>query len=150
VIHNAVAGKSLPIYGDGRQIRDWLFVKDHCDAIACVLAAGTVGQTYNVGGLNEKTNLDVVHTLCGLLDELRPRRDGKPYSDQIRFVQDRRGHDRRYAVDSGKLQRELGWKPAETFETGMRRTVAWYLENADWVSNVTSGQYQRWVQKQYA
>jgi len=149
VIHNALAGKPLPIYGDGQQIRDWLYVKDHCSAIRRVLEAGRVGETYNVGGWNEKANLEVVHTLCTILDELKPRADGKPYKEQITYVQDRPGHDRRYAIDAGKIERELGWKPAETFETGIRKTVRWYLDNQGWVQNVTSGAYKQWVGKQY-
>jgi dTDP-glucose 4,6-dehydratase len=150
VIHNALTGKPLPIYGDGRQVRDWLYVKDHCSAIRCVLEAGRIGETYNIGGWNEKTNLEVVHTICDLLDELSPRQDRKSYKDQITFVKDRPGHDRRYAIDASKIERELGWKPAETFETGIRKTVQWYLENHDWVQNVTSGAYRDWVDKQYA
>lgn len=150
VIHNALAGKALPIYGDGQQIRDWLYVKDHCSAIRRVLEAGKVGETYNVGGWNEKPNLDVVHTLCTILDELSPRADGKPYKEQITYVTDRPGHDRRYAIDATKIERELGWKPAETFETGIRKTVQWYLDNQAWVANVTSGAYQNWVGKQYS
>jgi dTDP-glucose 4,6-dehydratase len=150
VIHNALAGKPLPIYGDGQQIRDWLYVKDHCSAIRRVLEAGQVGETYNVGGWNEKPNLDVVHTLCAILDELSPRADGKPYKEQITYVTDRPGHDRRYAIDATKIERELGWKPAETFETGIRKTVQWYLDNQAWVANVTSGAYQNWVGKQYS
>jgi dTDP-glucose 4,6-dehydratase len=149
VIHNALAGKPLPIYGDGQQIRDWLYVKDHCSAIRRVLEAGKLGETYNVGGWNEKPNLDVVHTLCTILDELSPRADGKRYKDQITYVTDRPGHDRRYAIDASKIERELGWKPAETFETGIRKTVQWYLDNQGWVQNVTSGAYQNWVGKQY-
>ena len=149
VIHNALAGKPLPIYGDGQQIRDWLYVTDHCSAIRRVLEAGRLGETYNVGGWNEKPNLDVVHTVCAILDELSPRTDGKPYRDQITFVKDRPGHDRRYAIDATKLERELGWKPAETFETGIRKTVHWYLDHQDWVANVTSGAYRDWVGKQY-
>lgn len=149
VIHNALAGKSLPIYGDGQQIRDWLYVKDHCSAIRRVLEAGQVGETYNVGGWNEKPNLDVVHALCAILDELSPRADGKPYREQITYVKDRPGHDRRYAIDATKIERELGWKPAETFETGIRKTVQWYLDNQPWVRNVTSGAYREWVGKQY-
>jgi dTDP-glucose 4,6-dehydratase len=149
VIHNALAGKPLPIYGDGQQIRDWLYVKDHCSAIRRVLEAGRVGEVYNVGGWNEKPNLEVVHTLCAILDELSPRADGKPYRDQITYVQDRPGHDRRYAIDARKLERELGWKPAETFETGIRKTVQWYLDNQAWVHNVTSGAYKSWVGKHY-
>jgi dTDP-glucose 4,6-dehydratase len=150
VIHNALAGKPLPIYGDGQQIRDWLYVKDHCSAIRRVLEAGRLGETYNVGGWNEKPNLDVVHTLCSILDELSPRADGKPYVEQITYVTDRPGHDRRYAIDATKIERELGWKPAETFETGIRKTVQWYLDNQAWVANVTSGAYQNWVGKQYS
>ncbi|TRM54264.1 dTDP-glucose 4,6-dehydratase [Achromobacter sp. LC458] len=149
VIHNALAGKPLPIYGDGQQIRDWLYVKDHCSAIRRVLADGQLGETYNVGGWNEKANLDVVHTLCALLDELSPRADGQPYKNQITFVKDRPGHDQRYAIDASRLERELGWKPAETFETGIRKTVQWYLENQEWVANITSGAYRDWVNTQY-
>ena len=149
VILNARAGKPLPIYGDGQQIRDWLYVKDHCSAIRRVLEAGKLGETYNVGGWNEKANLDVVHTICALLDELSPRADGKSYTEQITFVTDRPGHDRRYAIDARKLERELGWKPAETFETGIRKTVQWYLDNNDWTNNVTSGAYREWTDKQY-
>jgi dTDP-glucose 4,6-dehydratase len=149
VIHNALAGKLLPIYGDGQQIRDWLYVKDHCSAIRRVLEAGRVGETYNIGGWNEKPNLEVVHTLCTILDELSPRADGKPYKDQITYVKDRPGHDRRYAIDATKIERELGWKPAETFETGIRKTVQWYLDNQAWVANVTSGAYREWLGKQY-
>jgi dTDP-glucose 4,6-dehydratase len=149
VIHNALAGKPLPIYGDGQQIRDWLYVKDHCAAIRRVLEAGRVGETYNIGGWNEKPNLDVVHTLCAILDELSPRTDGKPYKEQITYVKDRLGHDRRYAIDATKIERELGWKPAETFETGIRKTVQWYLDNQAWVANVTSGAYREWLGKQY-
>ncbi len=149
VILNALSEKSLPIYGDGQQIRDWLYVRDHCSAIRRVLEAGKLGETYNVGGWNEKPNLDVVQTICTILDELRPKADGGRYSDQITFVKDRPGHDRRYAIDARKLERELGWKPAETFETGIRKTITWYLDNQDWVSNVTSGAYREWVGKQY-
>ena len=149
VIHHALAGKPLPVYGDGRQVRDWLYVQDHCSAIRRVLAAGRVGETYNVGGCNEKANIEVVHTLCAILDSLRPRADGQSYATQISFVKDRPGHDRRYAIDAGKLERELGWRPLETFETGIRKTVAWYLANQDWVRNVTSGHYRDWVEQQY-
>jgi dTDP-glucose 4,6-dehydratase len=149
VIHNALSGKPLPIYGDGQQIRDWLYVKDHASAIRRVLEAGRVGETYNIGGWNEKPNLDVVHTLCSILDELSPRADAKSYKEQITYVTDRPGHDRRYAIDATKIHRELGWKPLETFETGIRKTVQWYLENQGWVKNVTSGAYQNWVEKQY-
>ncbi len=150
MIVNALAGKSLPVYGDGQQIRDWLYVKDHCSAIRRVLEKGTLGEVYNVGGWNEKTNLDIVHTVCGLLDELHPKADGKSYREQISFVTDRPGHDRRYAIDARKLERELGWKPAETFETGIRKTVQWYLVNQSWVNNVLSGSYRQWVEKNYA
>ena len=149
VIHNALAGKPLPIYGDGQQIRDWLYVKDHCSAIRRVLAAGRLGEVYNVGGWNEKANLEVVHTLCDLLDELSPRADGQSYRCQITYVADRPGHDRRYAIDARKLEQELGWKPAETFTTGMRKTVCWYLDHPQWVANVTSGSYRDWVGQQY-
>ena len=149
VIHNALAGKDLPIYGDGQQVRDWLYVTDHCSAIRRVLADGRLGETYNVGGWNEKANLDVVHTLCDILDQEQPRSDGRSYREQITFVKDRPGHDRRYAIDASKLERELGWKPAETFETGIRKTVRWYLENQQWVNNITSGNYRDWVSKQY-
>ena len=149
IIHNALAGKALPIYGDGQQIRDWLYVTDHCSAIRRVLEAGRLGETYNIGGWNEKPNLEVVHTLCAILDELKPRADGKPYKDQITYVTDRPGHDRRYAIDATKIEKELGWKPAETFETGIRKTVQWYLDHQGWVQNVTSGAYQNWVGKQY-
>lgn len=150
MIVNALQGKALPIYGDGQQIRDWLYVKDHCSAIRRVLAAGTLGETYNIGGWNEKPNLDIVHTICSLLDELRPRADKRSYSDQITFVTDRLGHDRRYAIDARKIERELGWKPAETFETGIRKTLQWYLENSAWIDNVQSGAYRDWVEKNYA
>jgi dTDP-glucose 4,6-dehydratase len=148
-IHNALAAKPLPIYGDGQQRRDWLYVGDHCSAIRRVLEAGQVGEVYNVGGWNEKANLEVVTTLCDMLDALSPRADGRSYRDQIAFVADRPGHDRRYAIDAGKIERELGWKPLETFESGMRKTVRWYLDNQDWVGNVTSGAYRDWVGKQY-
>jgi len=149
LIVNSLAGKPLPVYGDGQQIRDWLFVTDHCSAIRRVLEAGGLGETYNVGGWNEKANLEIVHTVCALLDELRPRPDGKPYKDQIAYVTDRPGHDRRYAIDARKLERELGWKPTETFDTGIRKTVQWYLDNPDWVTHVQSGAYREWLQKHY-
>lgn len=149
VIVNALAGKSLPVYGDGMQVRDWLYVRDHCSAIRRVLEAGKLGDTYNVGGWNEKANIDIVKTVCALLDELRPRADGKGYAEQITYVTDRPGHDRRYAIDARKLERELGWKPAETFDTGIRKTVQWYLDHPEWVSHVQSGAYRDWVQKQY-
>jgi dTDP-glucose 4,6-dehydratase len=150
LIVNALAGKTLPVYGDGQQVRDWLYVSDHCSAIRRVLEAGRLGETYNVGGWNEKPNLEIVHTVCALLDELRPRADGQPYAQQIAFVKDRPGHDRRYAIDARKIERELGWKPAETFETGIRKTVRWYLDHPDWVANVQSGAYREWVANQYA
>lgn len=149
VISNALGGKPLPVYGDGLNVRDWLYVGDHCAAIREVLARGRLGETYNVGGWNEKTNLEVVHTICDLLDELRPKAAGS-YRDQITFVKDRPGHDRRYAIDARKLERELGWKPAETFESGLRKTVQWYLDNQAWVQDVMSGEYRNWVAKQYA
>ncbi len=149
MIVNALAGKNLPIYGDGQQIRDWLYVKDHCSAIRRVLEAGRLGETYNVGGWNEKANLEIVHTVCSLLDELRPRADGQAYKAQITYVTDRPGHDRRYAIDARKIEQQLGWKPAETFETGIRKTVQWYLDNPDWVAHVQSGSYRDWVSKQY-
>ncbi len=153
VIHNALAGKSLPLYGDGQQVRDWLYVKDHCSAIRRVLEAGRVGETYNVGGANEQTNLEVVQTLCDILDELAPPATGHlsltSYRSLITFVNDRPGHDRRYAIDASKLERELGWRPRETFEAGIRKTVVWYLANQRWVTNVTSGAYRDWVSRHY-
>jgi dTDP-glucose 4,6-dehydratase len=149
MIVNALAGKPLPVYGDGQQIRDWLYVKDHCSAIRRVLEKGTPGEVYNVGGWNEKANLDIVHTVCTLLDEMRARADGKSYCEQIAFVTDRPGHDRRYAIDARKIERELGWKPQETFETGIRKTVQWYLDHQNWVNNVQSGSYQQWIEKNY-
>jgi len=148
-ILNALNGKPLPIYGDGQQIRDWLYVKDHCSAIREVLKQGKISDTYNVGGWNEKTNLEVIKTLCSILDELKPKADGSKYENQITYVKDRPGHDRRYAIDASKLERELGWRPQETFETGLRKTVLWYLENETWVKHVVSGEYQHWVEKQY-
>jgi dTDP-glucose 4,6-dehydratase len=153
VIHNALAGKPLPIYGDGQQIRDWLYVKDHTSAIRRVLEAGKVGEVYNVGGWNEKPNIEIVNTICDILDELRPLpTPDSPlptYRSQITYVKDRPGHDRRYAIDARRIESELGWKPAETFETGIRKTICWYLDNQDWVANVTSGTYRDWVVKQY-
>lgn len=149
VIVNALAGKPLPVYGDGQQIRDWLYVSDHCGAIRRVLEAGRVGETYNIGGWNEKANLTIVRTICALLDQFQPRPDGKPYADQITFVADRPGHDRRYAIDARKIERELGWKPTETFDSGITKTVQWYLSNQQWVSHVQSGAYREWVQTQY-
>lgn len=149
LIHHALAGKPLPIYGDGQQIRDWLYVKDHCSALRRVLEAGRPGQTYNVGGNNERTNLEVAHHICDLLDELQPRADGRSYRQQIVFVADRPGHDRRYAVDSSRLEQELNWTPAETFESGLLQTVRWYLANSTWVENVTSGAYRHWLDMHY-
>ena len=149
MIMNALAGKPLPVYGDGQQIRDWLYVKDHCSALRRVLEAGRVGEVYNIGGCNEKPNIEIVRTVCALLDELRPRTDRGSYRGQIAYVADRPGHDRRYAIDASKIEHELGWKPAETFETGIRKTVQWYLDNQSWVSNVQSGAYRTWVEKNY-
>jgi dTDP-glucose 4,6-dehydratase len=149
VILNALNGKPLPIYGDGQQVRDWLYVKDHCSAIRRVLEAGRLGETYNVGGWNEKANLEVVKTICTILDDLRPKTNGQ-YADQITFVTDRPGHDRRYAIDASKLERELGWRPAETFESGIAKTVQWYLEHPEWIAGVVSGNYRDWLKKQYA
>ena len=150
MIVNALAGKPLPVYGDGQQIRDWLYVKDHCSAIREVLAKGRLGEVYNVGGWNEMPNIDIVNIVCTLLDELRPRSGGSSYAQQITYVKDRPGHDRRYAIDARKIERELGWRPAETFETGIRKTVAWYLANPGWVTNVQNGAYKKWTSKQYA
>lgn len=149
MIVNALAGKPLPVYGDGLQVRDWLYVKDHCSAIRRVLEVGQMGETYNVGGWNEKPNIEIVHTVCALLDELRPKADGTSYKTQITHVPDRPGHDRRYAIDARKIERELGWKPVETFETGIRKTVQWYLDHPEWVQHVQSGSYREWVSQQY-
>ncbi len=149
MIVNALAGKPLPVYGDGMQIRDWLYVKDHCSAIRRVLQAGRLGEVYNVGGWNEKANIEIVHTVCDLLDEMQPRAGGLSYRGQITHVKDRPGHDRRYAIDARKLHDELGWKPAETFDTGIRQTVRWYLDHPGWVARVQSGAYREWVQAQY-
>lgn len=149
MIVNALAGKSLPVYGDGMQIRDWLYVEDHCSAIRRVLEAGQPGEIYNIGGWNEKPNIEIVKTVCALLDELRPKSDGSSYETQITYVTDRPGHDRRYAIDARKLERSLGWKPSETFETGIRKTVKWYLDHPNWVENVQSGMYREWVTKNY-
>jgi dTDP-glucose 4,6-dehydratase len=149
MIVNALAGKALPVYGDGLQIRDWLYVKDHCSAIRRVLEAGRLGEVYNVGGWNEKANIEIVHTICDLLDEMRPRADGQSYRVQITHVTDRPGHDRRYAIDASRLHQELGWKPAETFDSGIRKTVRWYLDHPGWVQRVQSGAYRDWVQTQY-
>ena len=149
MIVNALASQPLPVYGDGQQVRDWLYVKDHCSGIRAVLERGRVGETYNIGGWNEKANLDIVRTICALLDEMRPDPAG-PHSRLITHVTDRPGHDRRYAIDARKIERELGWRPAETFDSGIRKTVQWYLDHADWVAEVQSGAYREWVQKNYA
>jgi dTDP-glucose 4,6-dehydratase len=149
IIANALAGKPLPIYGDGMQVRDWLYVGDHCSAIRRVLDAGRLGEVYCVGGSSEKPNIEVVKTLCGILDAERPRADGASYASQITYVKDRPGHDRRYAIDARKISTELGWRPAETFETGLRKTVRWYLDHQDWVADVTSGGYRDWIAKHY-
>jgi dTDP-glucose 4,6-dehydratase len=149
VLNNALQGKPLPIYGDGSNVRDWLYVGDHCSAIRAVLARGRVGETYNIGGCNEKTNLQVVHTLCDILDKQKPKLAGS-YRDQITFVADRPGHDRRYAINAAKILAELGWKPQETFETGIEKTVTWYLQHSDWVHHVTSGEYRNWMAQNYA
>ena len=149
MILDALAGKPLPVYGDGQNVRDWLYVTDHCSAIRLVLANGRMGEIYNVGGRNERTNLEVVNIVCSLLDELKPRADGNSYATQISFVRDRPGHDRRYAIDASKLENELGWKAAENFESGIRKTVQWYLDNQEWVQSVTSGEYRKWMDSQY-
>lgn len=149
IIHNALAGKPLPIYGNGSNVRDWLYVTDHCSAIRHVLEAGRIGEIYNIGGCNEKTNVEVVHKLCNILDVLKPKLQGT-YRDQIIYVQDRAGHDQRYAIDASKIMHELGWKPLETFESGIEKTVQWYLENQNWVSNVTSGDYLNWIASHYS
>jgi dTDP-glucose 4,6-dehydratase len=150
MIVNALAGEKLPVYGDGMQVRDWLFVHDHCSAIRRVLEAGQIGEVYNIGGWNEKPNIEIVHTICDLLDEIRPRPDGKSYRVQIQSVTDRPGHDRRYAIDAQKIERELGWKPAETFATGIRKTIDWYLQNEPWIEHVRSGSYREWIDTNYA
>ena len=150
MIVNALAGKPLPVYGDGMQVRDWLFVKDHCSAIRRVLEAGQVGETYNVGGWNEKPNIEIVNTVCALLGEMRPRADGQPYESLITYVKDRPGHDRRYAIDPTKIQSEIGWKPAETFESGINKTVQWFLDHTDWIDTVRSGAYRDWLDQNYA
>ncbi len=150
IINNALAGKPLPVYGDGLQVRDWLYVVDHCRAIAEVLKKGKIGETYNVGGVNQRSNREVVNTVCALLDELVPDSPHKPHAQLITSVKDRPGHDRRYAIDATKIEREIGWKPQETFETGLRKTVQWYLDNRRWVEGVTSGSYQQWVSDNYA
>jgi dTDP-glucose 4,6-dehydratase len=149
IINNALSGKSLPIYGDGRNVRDWLYVGDHCAAIRSVLQQGRAGETYNIGGRNEKTNISVVTAICDLLDELKPRADEVSYQTQITYVKDRPGHDRRYAINAGKIERELGWTPTETFDTGLRKTIQWYLDHAAWIGDVVSGQYQQWINQNY-
>jgi dTDP-glucose 4,6-dehydratase len=149
VIHRALAGKPLPIYGDGGNIRDWLYVADHCAALKCVLERGRPGEVYNIGASSEKTNLEVVHRLCDIMDERKPRRDGKSYREQVTFVKDRPGHDRRYGIDASKIQHELGWKPKETFESGLRKTIHWYIENQEWVADVTSAAYREWIALHY-
>jgi dTDP-glucose 4,6-dehydratase len=150
MIANALAGKSLSIYGDGANVRDWLYVSDHCSAIRCVLEKGLPGETYNVGGWNEKTNLEVVHALCDILDRLAPKGDAASYRSQITYVTDRPGHDRRYAIDARKIERDLGWKPAETFDSGIQKTVQWYLDHQDWVRDIQSGDYLKWLERNYA
>jgi dTDP-glucose 4,6-dehydratase len=149
VILNALDGKALPVYGDGKNVRDWLYVEDHCEAIAAVLARGGVGQTYNIGGWNEKQNIDIVGTICDIVDEMAGRR-GAPRRDLVTYVKDRPGHDRRYAMDATKIERELGWRPMETFESGIRKTIQWYLENEEWVCDVTSGNYRQWIERHYS
>ena len=149
VILNALDGKPLPVYGDGKQIRDWLYVEDHARALYLVATTAKVGETYNIGGHNEKQNIDVVKTICTILDNIKPRTDGQSYTQQITFVKDRPGHDLRYAIDASKIQQELNWQPQETFESGIQKTVEWYLANEDWVNHVKSGEYQNWVEKQY-
>ncbi len=149
VINNVLGGKPLPIYGDGKNVRDWLYVGDHCAAIREVLARGRVGETYNIGGWNEKTNLEIVHAICNLLDELAPNPQRPRSLDLITYVKDRPGHDRRYAIDARKIEHELGWRPSETFETGIRKTVAWYLAHQEWVGHILSGEYKQWIEKQY-
>ena len=149
MITHALSGKSLPVYGDGKNVRDWLYVVDHCRAIRLVLERGRVGETYNVGGRNERNNLEVVNAICGTLDVLQPRADGKPYASQIQYVKDRPGHDRRYAIDASKLESELGWRAEENFESGLRKTIQWYLDNADWVAGVASGNYRDWLDTNY-
>lgn len=149
VILNALSGKPLPVYGDGLQVRDWLYVKDHCSAIRTVLTSGRLGETYNIGGNNEKTNIHVVQTICSILDDIRPKDNGEPYASQITYVKDRPGHDRRYAINASKLKEELGWVPQESFETGIRKTIEWYLANQDWTSRVLDGSYKEWVSRQY-
>jgi dTDP-glucose 4,6-dehydratase len=150
MILNALGGKPLPVYGDGQNVRDWMYVEDHCGAIRTVLSQGSIGETYNIGGCSEKKNLEIVNTVCRLLDDLRPNDPVVPHSTLITFVKDRPGHDRRYAMDTRKIERELNWRPKETFESGIRKTVDWYLRHEDWVRDVTSGGYRQWIAKQYA
>lgn len=147
---NARAGKPLPVYGDGQNVRDWVFVADHCDAVRTVLAKGRVGETYNIGGRSEKRNIEIVETICAILDQSCPNDPTVPHRKLIAFVKDRPGHDRRYAIDARKLERELGWKPRESFETGIRKTIEWYLQNEEWVKEVTSGGYRKWIATQYS
>jgi len=149
MINNALQGKSLPVYGDGQQVRDWLYVGDHCSAVRTALEHGQLGETYNIGGWNEQANLDVIHRLCGILDERRPNSPVRPHASLISYVTDRPGHDRRYAIDARKIERELGWRPHETFESGIRKTIDWYLDNTDWVADVQSGDYQKWIDRNY-
>ena len=148
-IHNALTDKGIPIYGDGQQIRDWLYVIDHCNAIRCVLEAGQVGEMYNIGAYNEKTNLEIVNTICSILDELQPRLDGASYKSQIQFVKDRLGHDKRYAINATKIEKNLKWRPSETLETGIQKTIKWYLGHQEWVTNITNRDYDSWVAKHY-
>lgn len=150
MINNALKGKDLPVYGDGRQVRDWLYVNDHCSAIRRVLEAGKPGEVYNIGGLNEKANIEIVIILCDMMNKARPKPDGSNYQSQICFIKDRPGHDRRYAINAQKIELELNWKPLETFESGIEKTVQWYLDNQFWVDNVTSGEYANWVERQYS
>jgi dTDP-glucose 4,6-dehydratase len=150
MILNALEGRPLPVYGDGLNVRDWLYVGDHCAAIRRVLKDGRTGETYNIGGCNEQKNIDVVNLVCALLDELSPRSDGRSYREQITFVKDRPGHDRRYAIDARKMESEFGWRPAETFASGLRKTLQWYLSHPDWVNNIKNGTYREWVRQNYA
>jgi dTDP-glucose 4,6-dehydratase len=150
MILNACHGKALPVYGDGQNVRDWLYVTDHCEAIRTVLARGKPGETYNIGGRNEKPNIEVVKTICAILDNLCPRDPVIPHEKLITYVKDRPGHDRRYAIDAAKIERELGWKPRETFETGLRKTIEWYLGNQEWIKDVTSGSYRQWIATHYS
>ena len=149
VIYNALENKDIPIYGDGQQIRDWLYVNDHCNAICYVLESGKIGNVYNIGGLNEKTNKNVIDAICSMLDKLRPKEDGQSYKSQIKYIKDRAGHDKRYAIDASKIKHDLAWFPIETFDSGMKKTVQWYLENQNWVKSVASGEYLEWVKKHY-